>query len=147
MVKYFLVLIFIFAVGFCENSPQKINKSQFISNLCKTLPENELIICKEFSDPTETIFTKNSIIHFRSERDDSESLFPGKSDQKEPSTLKRVKRQWGMFPGGMGMGMFPGMGMGMFPPIMTITQQKGGFNNGPFGPNADVSNFQMTLGK
>ena len=40
----------------------------------------ESVICKRYTEPTETIFTNEAIFHYRSERDNSESIFPKKSE-------------------------------------------------------------------
>ena len=100
-------------------------------------------ICKRFSDPTETVFTKNSIYHYRSERDDSESLIPKKADGliPEKNIIKRTKRQFFYPP------MMMPMGYGMLPPLLSISSSKGGFGGGPFGGGFGGSNFQMTLGR
>ena len=100
-------------------------------------------ICKRFSDPIETVFTKNSIYHYRSERDDSESLLPKRVDHLTPEEkiVKRTKRQFFYPP------MMMPMGYGMFPPLLSISSSRGGYHGGLFGGGFGGSNFQMTLGR
>ncbi|KAH7693761.1 hypothetical protein AAVH_39199 [Aphelenchoides avenae] len=57
---------------------------------------SDAVLCKRSLDlPTETVFSREPIIHFRSERDNSEGFFPKRSetdaDESEPSKASTAK--------------------------------------------------------
>ncbi|KAE9555220.1 hypothetical protein FO519_001570 [Halicephalobus sp. NKZ332] len=141
-------LLSIFLIGgligfsYCvEENEHSTHRIRLMAKLCQSMP-GESSICKRFSDPTETVFTQNSIYHFRSERDDSESLFPKRANPlvSGKNVIKRIKRQF--------FDPYPVMpvGYGFLPPLLSISSSKGGFGGGPFGGGVGGSNFQMTLG-
>uniref|UniRef100_A0AC35GVV9 Uncharacterized protein n=1 Tax=Panagrolaimus sp. PS1159 TaxID=55785 RepID=A0AC35GVV9_9BILA len=76
----FVILFLQLDLFYClENRESNVQTIKLITRLCQTMP-GESVICKRYSDPVETIFANNAIYHYRSERDNSESLFPKNSE-------------------------------------------------------------------
>uniref|UniRef100_A0A7E4W7X8 Uncharacterized protein n=1 Tax=Panagrellus redivivus TaxID=6233 RepID=A0A7E4W7X8_PANRE len=82
-----LAITVVCAVKEHESHPQTI---KLLTKLCTTMP-GESKICKRFAEPVETIFSHESIYHYRGERDGSENLIPRVAAFGE--TTKKVNRR------------------------------------------------------
>uniref|UniRef100_A0A914Z7L0 Uncharacterized protein n=1 Tax=Panagrolaimus superbus TaxID=310955 RepID=A0A914Z7L0_9BILA len=77
----FVILFLQFDLFYCiDNRESNAQTIKLITRLCQSMP-GESVICKRYSEPVETIFAADqAIYHYRSERDNSESLFPKNSE-------------------------------------------------------------------